>query len=98
MRIKIGKVFTTVGIKNLMDSSELNIHGLIARHQTRDWGDLTQEDIDLNDEVIKNQQKDGRLFSAYQASDQHRIYIITEDHQGVDGYRFVTTIMLSEEY
>ena len=60
----------------------------IRRHNSHDWGELCQEDKDLNDLALKDR---GRLFSAYK-NGADKIYIITEAD------RTVTTVLYPDEY
>jgi hypothetical protein len=64
-----------------------------SRHIQCDWGDLSDEDKDLNDAAIY----DGEcIHSAYLTSDKTRIWIITEAEDEC-GQRLATTILLPEE-
>ncbi len=61
----------------------------LNRHLRGDWGMLDREDLNANDDALKN---GGRLFSAYRTSTQIKFWIITEAD------RSVTTILLPEDY
>ncbi|PKL19581.1 MAG: hypothetical protein CVV49_00660 [Spirochaetae bacterium HGW-Spirochaetae-5] len=64
----------------------------IKRHLKCDWGELCQEDKDLNDLSLSSEDP-GRLFSAYEFNGKEdRIYIITEWD------RSYTTILYPNEY
>jgi hypothetical protein len=58
------------------------------RHVSGDWGDLGDDDKQLNDQALID---NGRLLSAYVVAGQ-KLYVITEHD------RSVTTMMLAEEY
>lgn len=60
------------------------------RHINGDWGELPEEDKELNDSALKN--GDDRIFSSYKNEDGIKIWIITEWD------RSVTTILFPEEY
>ena len=63
---------------------------LVVRHAGGDWGDLSDDDRDLNERALA---KGGeRIFSAYNLSGGRRVWIITEAD------RSVTTVLLPEEY
>lgn len=67
----------------------------LKRHLIGDWGDLCQDDRELNDEAIATEQRGettDSLFSMYRHTDGTGIYIITEWD------RSVTTIMFPHEY
>jgi len=61
----------------------------IERHLTGDWGDVTPEDAQANEDAVTN---DHRVFSVYQMSDGNRLWIITEAN------RVSTCILLPSDY
>lgn len=64
----------------------------LNRHQKGDWGDLGDEDKDLNDQAIKN---GDRILSAYllpTSEGKKKVYIITEHD------RSITTVLFASEY
>lgn len=92
MKVNLGLVMMTVGVKVLCNDSEdfkqdLNVS--IQKHSLGDWGDVCpDEDKELNDEALVN---GGRLMSVYE-HDNSKYWIITEAD------RSLTTILLPEEY
>lgn len=61
----------------------------IGRHSASDWGDLTAEDLDANEDALVT---GARLLSAYELPNKERLWIITEaDRQS-------TTVLLPSEY
>jgi len=62
---------------------------ILARHVAGDWGDLDARDKALNDAAVK---RGGRIFSAYQLTDDIRVWVITEAD------RSSTTVLLPSEY
>ncbi len=63
---------------------------LLGRHESGDWGDLSDEDVAENEFSLK---EGFRLLSAYKLPDTgERIWIITEAD------RSITTLLLPEEY
>ena len=91
--VQIGKLYLTAGVNNLVadDKSFAKfISKSLARHMVGDWGDLCDEDKEMNDSALKN--NDDRLFSKYIYNDEFSIYIITEWD------RSATTILFPDEY
>ena len=82
----LGQVVTTRTISETLGFE--TVMGLLARHHSCDWGDLSEDDKALNEEALKG--KD-RIFSAYKVGDE-RVYVITEWD------RSVTTVLYSNEY
>ncbi len=93
----LGQVTTTASIHALMHD-DLRFHTFvymsISRHESGDWGDLSEEDHSRNELALIS---GTRLFSAYEcgpALSQYgqRIYIITEAD------RSSTTVLWPREY
>jgi hypothetical protein len=61
----------------------------LRRHQSGDWGVICPDDRKVNEEALR---KGYRLLSAYDLSNDVRIWIITEAD------RSATTILLPTEY
>jgi hypothetical protein len=89
MLFRLGAVIMTPGAKELTEELGIDPAKLLARHVTGDWGDMTGEDKQANNEAL---QDGGRIFSAYKLVDDHKLWIITEAD------RSVTTILLLSEY
>lgn len=89
--MEYGRIVATRGIANEAENSPVFAQEIAAafnRYQQKDWGDLCQEDKELNDQAI---QSEGRILAAYQTS-KGKIWIITERD------RSATTILFPEEY
>lgn len=89
---ELGKFLVTKGVNELIASdTKFSMHVLIcmARHKTKDWGDLDEEDKRLNDEAVLN---GDRILSAYHHEKFPKIWIITECD------RSATTVMFPSEY
>ena len=90
-----GPIVMTPGISEMMMSGyQDKIQSCLDRHRSGDWGDLNDEDRQMNDNALEAENNGGfsdSLFSAYDTG-FGRIYIITECD------RSVTTILLPEEY
>lgn len=84
--VDLGLVVATPGVLATVDGA--TITGLLARHQTGDWGDLGAEDKRANDRALA---RDERVFSAYDV-DGARVWIITEAD------RSSTCVLLPSEY
>lgn len=97
MLFELGQVVTTHGVAYRMRKDPKfasGVEGCLRRHATGDWGDLCNDDKELNDQALEAERNGGytdRLFSAYDV-DRTKIYIITEYD------RSVTTILFPEEY
>lgn len=59
------------------------------KYKNQDWGDLSEEDWEMNDSAIIN--NDDQILAAYNTC-RGKIYIITEEN------RMVTTILFADEY
>jgi len=71
---------------NLLTYQE--VYMLLARHMMGDWGDMSKDDKDTNDQALVS---GDRLFSSYITS-KGKVWIITEAD------RSVTTALLPSEY
>ena len=88
---KTGKVYMTRGINNTIADNEKfskEVINALKKYKAHNWGDLCDEDKQLNEEAIIN---NDRIVAAYKTS-QGKIYIITEHD------RSATTILFAEEY
>lgn len=90
-KFELGQTVMTRGVSEFMKEEEIvhgELVGLLARHQTGDWGDVVQDDWQANEDALEF---DGRLLSAYEFYGK-RIWIITEWD------RSVTTVLFPDEY
>lgn len=87
-----GKVVMTRGIAHCIETVE-GVHDEIMhcflRYSVGNWGDLCDEDKQMNEDAIKT--GEDRIFAAYNTT-QGKIYIITEWD------RSYTTILFADEY
>ena len=89
LRFSLGRVVATPGaLRAFEDSGDASLV-LLMRHLQGDWGDLSPEDVQANEEALK---VGARLLSAYYLSDKTKIWIITEAD------RSSTCILLPSEY
>lgn len=92
MKFKLGRVFQTTSMSDAISSSAdfaIFVSQSLQRYVRCDWGDLCDEDAELNADALKS---GDRLFAAYKYKDGRKVYIITEAD------RSATTILFPEEY
>jgi len=90
-KFDIGKVVMTQGVASLIAEERIPpgfIHQCLQKHQRGDWGDICEEDRELNDRAV---QDGSRILSSYK-KDDITVWIITEWD------RSVTTALLPIEY
>lgn len=85
-KFSLGKFHITPGAFEALTAFEKV--QLLIRHHTGDWGDLVEDDKQLNEDALIY---GGRIFSSYIVDDV-KFWVITEAD------RSVTTILLPEEY
>ena len=88
-RFPLGQVVATPGVLAALQASGQAPQTLLRRHHGGDWGDLDPVDWQANDQALRD---GSRLFSAYQATADVRVWIITEAD------RSATTLLLPAEY
>mgnify|MGYP003131445783 FL=1 len=85
---ELGQIVATPGALETMDRLGIHPQNLLFRHSLGDWGDLDEEDSQLNDEAIATGQ---RILSSYKIQGE-KVWVITEWN------RSATTILLPSEY
>jgi len=95
---ELGRVVITSGIRDIIEmdgSFHTFIHDCLRRHSEGDWGELCEEDKELNESALIAESEGKRytnsLMSVYSYNGEE-IWIITEWD------RSVTTILLPHEY
>jgi hypothetical protein len=88
-RFPLGRLVATPGALEAMQKAEQSPTEFIHRHVFGDWGEVSQEDRQLNDEAV---QEGSRILSAYTTKTGDRLWVITEAD------RSSTCILLPEEY
>ena len=83
----LGRVVITPNAQDVLVRED--IHGALARHAARDWGEVGAVDKAENELSLK---EGFRILSAYRDSKGSKFWIITEAD------RSVTTILLPEDY
>ena len=89
-RFSPGQLVMTIGVDDLVRQGRLDPAPFLRRHLHGDWGDLSDDDRQLNDTALKS--GEDRLFSSYQVMPNLKLWIITEWD------RSVTTLLLPSEY
>ncbi len=90
-KFNLGQVVITQGVIALVDKHKLQLFEYLGRHHKGDWGDLSSEDKQANDNAVDSKEAPMRVLSAYKTNGG-KIWIITEWD------RSVTTILLPSEY
>jgi len=94
-RFSLGQCVTTPGALEALQAAGISPLQLLARHAQGDWGDLSQEDMEANNQALE---AGSRILSAYELPGQdQKVWIITEA-VGDDGQRASTCIMMADEY
>ena len=88
-KFPLGQTTATPGALEAMAASGQTPEFFLARHQSGDWGEVNEEDQQLNDEALVN---GDRILSVYRTLKGVKMYVITEAD------RSVTTILLPGEY
>jgi hypothetical protein len=91
---KLGQILATPGALETLNESGQSPADFLDRHCNCDWGEMSEEDCQLNDEAMVD---GSRIFSSYKTRNGTKIWIITEAEDD-EGTRCATTILLPEEY
>lgn len=92
---ELGQLVATPGAIELSEQHGVSILELVCRHASGDFGDLCNDDKQLNLEAI---QDGSRVMSSYIVGELNdRLWIITEA-KGEDGVRVATTALRPDEY
>lgn len=88
-RFRLGILLITPGAIAALIEADQSAVALLERHAHGDWGNLTAEDWQANEQAL---QEGTRLFSTYLLTTGRRLWIITEWD------RSVTTLLTPAEY
>lgn len=89
-RFPLGSLLVTPGADEALKAVGCDSAELFKRHQARDYGELDEADIPLNEESLV--QLEGRIMSVYGLTTGDKVWVITDGDWGR------TTILLPEEY
>jgi hypothetical protein len=89
---ELGSTYVTRGVHESVPVGD--VLGCLSRHRRCDWGNLDPEDRESNERAL---QSGGRLVSAYQLSDDRKLWVITEAEDD-EGCRRATTVLFPSEY
>ena len=93
-KFSLGQVVATPGaITALRQSGEMPAK-FLNRHVSGDWGDICDDDRQLNGEAL---QDGSRIMSVYSTSMGVKLWVITDATNDI-GRREVTTVLLPEDY
>lgn len=84
-----GRLVATPAVMEATKKVGQGIEPLLRRHLSGDWGDICDEDRELNNDALK---LGNRLLSSYTLSDGVKVWIITECD------RSATTFLLPSDY
>src|SRR4051812_46041842 len=91
-KFNLGQVVGTPGALEALTDSGQTADFFLEKHLSGDWGELSQEDRELNDQALVD---GSRLLSAYKTLKGVKLWIITEA-TGDDGQRASTCVLLPE--
>lgn len=90
----LGRVLSTPGAISALEEAGQSPWEFISAHAQGRWGELCQEDKELNDAAVVD---GSRILSHYQTRLGVRLYVITEAVDD-EGHRAATTILRVDEY
>lgn len=93
-RFNLGQILATPGALEALDESGQDPTCFFAKHVQGEWGDISESDRQLNEEALSD---GSRIMSSYKTLKGVKLWIITDAVNEV-GERYVTTILLPEEY
>jgi len=97
-RFDLGQVVATPAALATLERLGKSVWEYIARHVKGDWGDLSDEDKEANDDALLD---GSRILSSYhlegEGENAIKLWIITEAEDD-EGNRIATTAILPEEY
>ena len=91
---QLGQIVATPAALEVMAQGGHSLAEFLDRHVRGDWGGLSADDRQLNEEALKD---GSRILSAYRTRNGKKIWIITEAADD-RGQRAATTILLPDEY
>lgn len=86
-KFPLGQIVATPNALSTITQDEILC--ALARHARGDWGTMSKEDWNANEQALRHGE---RLFSVYHSAQEVKFWIITEHD------RSVTTVLLPEDY
>lgn len=93
-KFPLGQLLTTPGALAALAESGQSPAEFLVRHVQGDWGDMSADDKQLNDEALID---GSRIMSAYRTSKGTKLWVITEAADE-NGHRVCTTCLLPDDY
>ena len=94
-KFDLGQVVATPGALEALKESGQSPADFLDRHVQKDWGELCDEDKELNDQSVID---GSRILSSYTTlKGSTKIWVITEAKND-NGRRAATTLLLPSEY
>jgi hypothetical protein len=93
-KFPLGQVLATPSALEALEASGQAPTDFLTRHVRGDWGEICEEDKELNDQSLLD---GSRILSAYRTGKGVKIWVITEAADD-GGQRSATTLLLPEEY
>ncbi len=93
-KFHLGRIVATPAALEAIQQAGHSPLEFLDRHARGDWGELCDEDRQLNDAAVEC---GSRILSVYRMKSGAKIWIITEAADD-DGRRAATTILLPDEY
>lgn len=90
-KFELGQTVMTRSVSHFMKENNFgnqDIAELLHKHETGDWGIVSEADKQSNDEAVQDGE---RILSAYMLGDQ-KLWVITEWN------RSVTTVLFPDDY
>jgi hypothetical protein len=88
-KFRLGRLVATPGAIEALEESGQTFGFFMERHLFGDWGEVDEQDWQLNDQALKGV---SRILSAYCTLKGKKLWVITEAD------RSATTILLPDEY
>lgn len=85
--LTLGRMVVTANAKNILSDSD--IATALSRHRSGDWGELCEEDREVNEDALEN---GFRIMSVYTSKNGIKFWVITEAD------RSCTTVLMPEDY
>ncbi|MDP2035196.1 MAG: hypothetical protein Q8K29_17470 [Polaromonas sp.] len=94
-QFELGSVVATPAAIAHLTKNEMPVASLLCLHVGGVWGGISDEDAEANSQAVAD---GGRILSSYLVGNK-KVWIITDAaHEGANGHRQSTCVLLSEEY